>query len=83
MKGRNPVVLSVIFLLLFISHLSFAETSTKDYSRFKSPQHVAFAGGVWSYGFDVAVNIGVNGKSIVSIGNIKPKQEGAWANLSA
>ena len=81
MKGRILVVLSVISLLLFISHLSFAETSTKDYSIFKSPQHVAFAGGVWSYGFDVEVNIGVNGKSTVSISNIKPKHEGAWANL--
>ena len=82
MKGKTLAALLVGFSVLFISHFSFAETSTRDYSGFKSPRHITFNGGVWSYGFDVSVNIDVTGRTSVSIHNIKPKHEGSWASLN-
>jgi len=80
---RKYTVFLLFSALLFAGDAALVFCKDKpDYSSFLSPQHIVSSSGVWSYGFDVSVNISPDGKATASISNLKPKNAGAWAKLN-
>ncbi len=79
MKKTFNIVL--IFSLFYFS-VSGAVFPASVLDEYVSPRHLVYSGGVWTFEYDVSVNVSQDGTATASVSNVHPRHSGAWGGLN-